>query len=58
MIRAAIYYFDRGTFYYGFIGMISQAEYLEIQASKYRRALVLGEDDWYGEKAPSIWAGN
>ena len=54
MVRVCTYFYDSGVFRRGWIQSVTLAELEEIRKSEFRRVLVLDENDWYGEKAPSV----
>ena len=53
MIRICVYVYDMGVFRRAWIQSVTPDELVKLQKSKYKRILLLGEDDWYGAKAPS-----
>lgn len=54
MLRVCIYLYDMGAFRRAWIESVTPAELAKLQNSKFRRVIILSEDDWYGEKAPSV----
>ena len=53
MVRVCIYIYDMGVFRRAWIQSVTPDELVKLQKSKCKRILLLGEDDWYGAKAPS-----
>lgn len=54
MIRICLYHYDMGVFRRAWIQSVTPEELSQLQQDKFRRVIVLPEDDWYGEKAPQI----
>ena len=55
MIRVCIYHYDMGVFQRKYIQSITASELARLENSEFRRVLVLTEDDWYGQNAPSVY---
>lgn len=54
MIRVCLYHYDMGNFRRAWIQSVTPEELVQLQQSRFRRVIVLPEDDWYGEKSPQI----
>jgi len=52
MIRICLYNYDSGVFRRAWIQNVTREELAKLQESEFRRVIILGEDDWYGEKCP------
>lgn len=54
MIRVCLYNYDMGVFRRAWIQSVTPEELATLQKSKFRRVVVLPDDDWYGEKCPQV----